>query len=144
MLNKCGQPDSEIGCSRLSARAAYPSVAQLVEHSVHTRDVVGSSPTRGTRSASHTRWYWIAKGKFSRVVRTACDKIFLALPTANAVFISFHVRSWGLRPKKYSPPCILRSREEADLATLIRWRTVVRIHPPQPLRSGQAAKSPAS
>ena len=24
-------------------------------------------------------------------------------PTADAVFISFHVRSWGLRPKKYSP-----------------------------------------
>lgn len=24
-------------------------------------------------------------------------------PTADAVFISFHVRSWGLRPEKYSP-----------------------------------------
>ena len=24
-------------------------------------------------------------------------------PTADAVFISFHVRSWGLRPKKHSP-----------------------------------------
>ena len=25
------------------------------------------------------------------------------MPTANAVFISFHVRAWGLRPEKLSP-----------------------------------------
>ena len=33
-----------------------------------------------------------------------------------------------MRAEVKVPP--LRSREEADLATLIRWRTVVRIHPP--------------
>ena len=32
-----------------------------------------------------------------------------------------------MRAEVKGPP--LRSREEADLATLIRWKTVVRIHP---------------
>ena len=40
----------------------------------------GSSPALGTRSASQRPWCWITKGKFSKVVRNTCDKIFLALP----------------------------------------------------------------
>ena len=47
-----------------------------------TRVVAGSSPARGTRSASHTRWYWIMKEKFSIWVANYCDKIFSALPPA--------------------------------------------------------------
>ena len=58
------------------------------------------------------------------------------VPTADAVFISFHVRSWGLRPKKYSPLCIQRDRAVRQLTWLITKRSEVQILLPQPLRSG--------